>query len=162
MADWLAAEGFTNVARECTGVFWKPIFNILESRFAVLLVNARHLKQVPGRKSDVRDCHWIAQLLQCGLLKGSFIPRRRSARCETSGGTGRNWWKKRRAPSIGFKSPGRCQHQAGLSGHRCDGLFQSGHDSSVDRRGDQSVLAIWLNGSCAGRFPSCRKLWKVS
>ncbi len=76
MADWLAAEGVTNVAMESTGVFWKPIFNILENRFTVLLVNARHLKQVPGRKSDVRDCQWIAQLLQCGLLKGSFIPPR--------------------------------------------------------------------------------------
>lgn len=76
MADWLAAEAVTNVAMESTGVFWKPIFNILESRFTVLLVNARHLKQVPGRKSDVRDCQWIAQLLQCGLLKGSFIPPR--------------------------------------------------------------------------------------
>jgi transposase len=74
MADWLAAEGVTNVAMESTGVFWKPIFNILENRFTVLLVNARHLKQVPGRKSDLRDCQWIAQLLQCGLLKGSFIP----------------------------------------------------------------------------------------
>jgi transposase len=61
---------------ESTGVFWKPIFNILESRFKVLLVNARHIKQVPGRKSDLRDCQWIAQLLQCGLLKGRFIPPR--------------------------------------------------------------------------------------
>jgi len=76
MADWLAAKGVTNVAMESTGVFWKPIFNILEIRFTVLLVNARHLKQVPGRKSDIRDCQWIAQLLQCGLLKGSFIPPR--------------------------------------------------------------------------------------
>ena len=76
MAEWMAGEGVTNVAMESTGVFWKPIFNILESRFVVLLVNARHLKQVPGRKSDVRDCQWIAQLLQCGLLKGSFIPSR--------------------------------------------------------------------------------------
>ncbi len=76
MADWLAAEGVRNVAMESTGVFWKPIFNILEGRFTVLLVNARHLKQVPGRKSDVRDSQWIAQLLQCGLLKGSFIPPR--------------------------------------------------------------------------------------
>jgi len=76
LADWLAAVGVTDVAMESTGVFWKPIFNILESRFTVLLVNARHLKQVPGRKSDIRDCQWIAQLLQCGLLKGSFIPPR--------------------------------------------------------------------------------------
>jgi DNA-binding NarL/FixJ family response regulator len=76
MADWMIAQGVTHVAMESTGVFWKPIYNILESRFTMLLVNARHLKQVPGRKSDVRDCHWIAQLLQCGLLKGSFIPPR--------------------------------------------------------------------------------------
>jgi transposase len=76
MANWLGAEGITNVAMESTGVFWKPIFNILETHFTVLLVNARHLKQVPGRKSDIRDCQWIAQLLQCGLLKGSFIPPR--------------------------------------------------------------------------------------
>ncbi len=74
MSDWMAAQGVTHVAMESTGVYWKPIYNILESRFAVLLVNARHLKQVPGRKSDVRDCQWIAQLLQHGLLKPSFIP----------------------------------------------------------------------------------------
>jgi transposase len=61
---------------ESTGVFWKPIYNILESRFTVLLVNPRHLKQVPGRKSDIRDCQWIAQLLQHGPLKASFIPPR--------------------------------------------------------------------------------------
>lgn len=76
MADWMAAQGVTHVAMESTGVYWKPIYNILESRFTVLLVNARHLKQVPGRKSDVRDCQWIAQLLQHGLLRGSFIPPR--------------------------------------------------------------------------------------
>jgi transposase len=76
MADWMAAQGVTHVAMESTGVYWKPIYNILESRFTVLLVNAQHLKQVPGRKSDIRDCQWIAQLLQCGLLKGSFIPPR--------------------------------------------------------------------------------------
>jgi len=76
MADWMAAQGVTHVAMESTGVYWKPIFNILESRFTVLLVNARHLKQVPGHKSDVQDCQWIAQLLQHGLLKGSFIPPR--------------------------------------------------------------------------------------
>lgn len=76
MADWMAAQGVTHVAMESTGVYWKPIYNILESRFTVLLVNAHHLKQVPGRKSDFRDCQWIAQLLQHGLLKGSFIPPR--------------------------------------------------------------------------------------
>jgi transposase len=74
LADWLAAAGVGPVALESTGVYWKPVFNILEGRFAVLLVNAGHLKQVPGRKTDVKDAEWIAQLLQHGLLSASFIP----------------------------------------------------------------------------------------
>ena len=61
---------------ESTGVYWKPVFNVLEGRFEVLLVNAQHIKQVPGRKTDVKDCEWIAQLLQHGLLRASFIPPR--------------------------------------------------------------------------------------
>lgn len=76
MADWLSSIGVTHVAMESTGVYWKPIFNILEAQFEILLANAHHLKNVPGRKTDIRDCQWIAQLLQHGLLKGSFIPSR--------------------------------------------------------------------------------------
>ncbi len=76
LADWLAAAGVTHVAMESTGSYWKPVFNILESRFKVILVNARHVKHVPGRKTDVQDCQWLAQLLQAGLLQGSFIPER--------------------------------------------------------------------------------------
>jgi transposase len=76
LSDWLAAEGVTHAAMESTGVFWKPIFNILESRVQVILVNARHIKQVPGRKTDVKDCEWIADLLRHGLLKASFVPDR--------------------------------------------------------------------------------------
>jgi len=76
MAEWLAGEGVTQVAMESTGVYWKPIYNILEGRFTILLVNARHMKQVPGRKTDVKDCQWMAQLLQHGLLRGSFVPPR--------------------------------------------------------------------------------------
>ena len=76
MVEWLKAHKVTHVAMESTGVFWKPIYNILEGHCTVLLVNARHVKQVPGRKTDVRDCQWLAQLLQCGLLRSSFIPPR--------------------------------------------------------------------------------------
>lgn len=76
MAEWLAGLGVTHVAMESTGVFWKPIYNILEERFTLLLVNARHIKQVPGRKTDAKDCQWIGQLLQHGLLRGSFVPPR--------------------------------------------------------------------------------------
>lgn len=76
LRDWLEAEGVTHVAMEATGVLWKPVYNLLEDRFQVLLVNAHHVKQVPGRKTDVKDCQWLAQLLSCGLLRGSFVPPR--------------------------------------------------------------------------------------
>jgi transposase len=74
LADWLTSTGCTHVAIESTGVYWKPVFNILEGVLTVLLVNARHIKAVPGRKTDVRDCEWLADLLRHGLLKASFIP----------------------------------------------------------------------------------------
>jgi transposase len=74
LADWLDAEGVSHVAMESTGVYWKPVFHLLEGRFEVALVNAHHSKQVPGRKTDVKDAEWIAQLLQYGLLRPSLIP----------------------------------------------------------------------------------------
>lgn len=74
LGDWLRAAGVTHVAMESTGVYWRPINNLLEGEFEVLLVNAQHIKFVPGRKSDVGDAQWIAELLQHGLLKASFIP----------------------------------------------------------------------------------------
>jgi transposase len=76
LADYLQSLGVTHVALEATAVLWKPVWNILEGRFTLLLVNPRHLKKVPGRKTDVSDAEWIAQLLQCGLLRGSFVPPR--------------------------------------------------------------------------------------
>jgi len=74
LADWLKAQGVTHVAMESTGVLWQPVYNLLEADFEVLLVNAEHIKRVPGRKTDVTDCEWIADLLAHGLLRGSFIP----------------------------------------------------------------------------------------
>jgi transposase len=74
LADWLRAENVTHAAMESTGVYWKPVFNILEGQVELILVNAQHIKQVPGRKTDVKDCEWIAQLLQVGLLRASFVP----------------------------------------------------------------------------------------
>jgi transposase len=72
--QWLKENGVTHIAMESTGVYWKPIWNILEGHYELLLVNAQHIKQVPGRKTDVKDCEWIANLLQYGLLKASFVP----------------------------------------------------------------------------------------
>jgi transposase len=74
LRDWLESHDITHVAMESTGVYWKAIYYVLEDRFTCLLVNASHVKQVPGRKTDVQDCVWIAQLLEHGLLRGSFVP----------------------------------------------------------------------------------------
>ena len=74
LLDWLKAAGCTHVAMEATGVYWRPIYNILEGYFELLVVNAQHIKAVPGHKTDVHDAEWIADLLQHGLLKSSFIP----------------------------------------------------------------------------------------
>jgi len=76
LADWLAANAVTHVAMESTGVYWKPVWNLLEGQFELLLVNARHVKAVPGRKTDAKDCEWLADLLRHGLLRGSFVPER--------------------------------------------------------------------------------------
>jgi transposase len=76
LADWLGERGVRQVAMESTGVYWKPVFQILEDQFEVMVVNAQHIKQVPGRKTDVKDAEWIARLLQHGLLRASFVPPR--------------------------------------------------------------------------------------
>ena len=76
LADWLKDHRVTQVAMESTGVYWKPVYNLLEDEFSVMVVNARHMKAVPGRKTDVKDAEWIADLLRHGLLRSSFIPGR--------------------------------------------------------------------------------------
>ena len=74
LRDWLRAYGVTHVALESTGVYWKPVYYVLEDGFTLLLINMQALKRVPGRKSDVQDSEWLAQLLECGLLTASFVP----------------------------------------------------------------------------------------
>lgn len=74
LSDWLTSQNCSHVAMESTGEYWRPVFNILEGNFEVMLVNARHIKAVPGRKTDIKDSQWIAELLQHGLLRSSFIP----------------------------------------------------------------------------------------
>ncbi len=74
LTTWLTGHGITHVAMESTGVYWRPVYAGLEGVVQVLLVNARHVQMVPGRKTDVRDCEWLAQLLECGLLRGSYVP----------------------------------------------------------------------------------------
>lgn len=74
LSEWLAAQGCTHVAMEATGVYWKPVWHLLEGRFELVLANAQHVRNVPGRKTDVNDATWIADLLAHGLIRSSFVP----------------------------------------------------------------------------------------
>ena len=74
LADWLAEAGITHIAMESTGEYWKPVYNLLEGTFTIILVNAAHVKNVPGRKTDKADARWLAKLMRYGLLQASFIP----------------------------------------------------------------------------------------
>jgi transposase len=74
LADWFAANGCTHVAMEATGVYWKPVWHVLEDQFTLVLANAMHIRNVPGRKSDTNDATWLADLLAHGLIRGSFVP----------------------------------------------------------------------------------------
>jgi transposase len=159
MADWMAAQGVTHVAMESTGVYWKPIYNILEGRFTVLLVNARHLKQVPGRKSDIRDCQWIAQLLQHGLLKGSFIPaqaqrelrdltRHRTQLVEEKGRTVNRLHKVLEDANIKLASV--ASDILGVSGRAMLGRLIEGEEDPLN-------LADFARGQLRGKIPELEK-----
>ncbi len=74
MRDWFKEEGVAHIAIESTGIYWRPLYNILEEDFEIILANARHVKNVPGRKTDVKDSEWLCKLLRSGLIEGSFIP----------------------------------------------------------------------------------------
>src|SRR5581483_12465892 len=75
LSAWLSEHGCTHVAMEATGVYWKPVWNILsDGAFELVLANAAHIKNVPGRKTDVNDATWIADLVACGLIRASFVP----------------------------------------------------------------------------------------
>src|SRR5438132_12425621 len=74
LSDWLTAHGCTHVAMESSGVYWKPVWHVLEGHFELVLANARHIRNIPGRKSDVNDAPWLADVLAHGLIRGSFVP----------------------------------------------------------------------------------------
>ena len=150
LSDWLAEVGITHVAMESTGEYWKPVYNILEGDFTVFLVNAAHVKQVPGRKTDKADARWLAKLMRHGLLQASFIPPVEPARPAGSDalphqvGAGT---QPRGQP--GARGAGAGQHQAGLGGDGHHGRVgagdlgglgrgagRPGHDGRVGHRAD--------------------------
>ena len=103
---------------ESTGVYWKPICNLLEATFTLLLVNARHIKTVPGRKTDVKDCEWIADLLRHGLLRGSFVPERAQRELRELTRYRTTLVRERTAEvKSAAEDAGGSQHQAGLGRH---------------------------------------------
>ena len=128
LSDWLTSQGVTHVAMESTGEYWKPVFNILEANFEVLLVNAQHIKAVPGRKTDVNDAEWLAELLQHGLLRASFVPPvgQRELRELTRY---RTTFVRERATLVNRvqKVLEERQHQVDQCGHGCDGRLGPGH-----------------------------------
>jgi transposase len=77
LAEWLRAHTLTHTALESTGVYWKPVWHVLEDDFQLILANAQHVRAVPGRKLDMSDAEWLAELLAHGLIRGSFVPRMR-------------------------------------------------------------------------------------
>ena len=103
LSEWLAANGCTHVAMEATGVYWKPVWHILDDGdFKLVLANAAHVKNVPGRKTDVNDAMWVAELLAHGLIRASFV-----LRCATCCARASNWFASNRATCCGCKRHSR-------------------------------------------------------
>src|SRR5437868_1909737 len=135
LREWLLAEGCTHVALESTGVYWKPIYAILEGALEIVVANAQHIKKVPGRKTDVKDAEWIADLLCHGLLRSSFVPpkpirelrdlmryRRKLVESQAA--------ERNRSP----ESTGDRQHQVGQRGHGRVRNVRPADAASSDRR----------------------------
>ena len=155
--DWLGAHGVTHVAMESTGVYWKPVFYVLEDAFTCLLVNAAHIKQVPGRKADVLDCIWIAQLLEHGLLRGSFVPPGRD-----SGAPGPDAASEGLDPRAATRRQPVAQAVAGR-GHRL-GVGRHRHPRGIGP-GDAGGAGAGHHRRCGPGRPrrgaSCAKSWRT-
>ena len=129
LRDWLKELGVTHVAMESSGVYWKPVYHVLEdAAFELLLVNAQHVKNLPGRKTDMKDAEWLCQLLECGLLRGSFVPPReiRELRDLTRYRKSLISERQRQANRLHKVPPGRGR-EARLRGHRGAGCFGPRH-----------------------------------
>src|SRR5262245_55112844 len=108
MSEWLAENKCTHVAMEATGVYWKPVWHILaDGGFELVLANAAHIKNVPGRKSDVKDADWISELLAHGLIRASFVPDGPTQEMRTFLRTRKQFVREKRATSCGSKRPSR-------------------------------------------------------
>ena len=124
LSEWLGERRVTHVAMESTGVYWKPIVNLLEDKFTVWVVNAHHIKAVPGRKTDDKDAEWIADLLRHGLLRPSFIPERAQRELRELVRYRRSLVQERsREANRVQKVLEGANIKVGIGGHRCAGSF---------------------------------------
>ena len=136
LSAWLAAAGCTHIVMEATGVYWKPVWHILsDGDFALVLANAAHVKNVPGRKTDVNDATWLADLLAHGLVRGSFVPDAQTQEMRNPLRTRKQLVREctshlQPAP----EDAGGRQHQAEFGDHRYHGPVRSDYDRGIDRR----------------------------
>jgi len=157
--DWLKAHGVTQVAMEATGVYWKPVWAVLEDSFELMLVNARHVKQVPGRKTDVKDAEWLCQLLEAGLLRASFVPPKPIRQL-------RNFTRYRKAQIAERQREANRLHKAledtgiKLDCVATDILGKSGRamlDALCEGTTDPEVLANLAKGKLRAKIPALRE-----
>ena len=151
LGDWLVEGGVSHVAMESTGVYWKPVYNLLEGLgMTVLVVNAHHIKAVPGRKTDVKDAEWIADLLQHGLVRGSYIPDR----AQRAAVTGRSLWgriRRSRPSPLGWQEQSRASGAFGVASGLRGRRHERGGLRPQDRRSRCQVrLASGRNPTSAG------------
>jgi transposase len=159
LSDWLEAHGVTQVAMEATGVYWKPVWAILEDRFQCILVNARHVKQVPGRKTDVTDAQWLCRLAEAGLLRASLVPPKpiRTLRNLTRYRKAQTKDRQREAGRLhkiledtGIKLDCVASDLLGMSGRAMLGALISGTT-------DPEVLADLAKGKLRAKLPALRE-----
>ncbi len=118
LSDWLCAEGCTHIAMEATGVYWKPVWHILcDGDFELVLANASHVKNVPGRKTDVNDATWLADLMAHGLIRASFVPGEPTQQMRDLLRTRKQFVRERSGHAAHPKDAGSCQHQARFGHH---------------------------------------------
>ena len=140
---WLTEARCSHVAMEATGVFWKPVWNVLsDGAFELIVANAAHIKNVPGRKTDVNDATWIADLLACGLIRGSFVPDEKFQQLRALQRTRKQLTRRADATCPAPAKDARgSQHQAGFRHQRHHGPFRPADDRGDHRRRAQSAKA---------------------
>ena len=164
LREWLLSEGCSHVAMESTGVYWKPIYAILEGALEIVVANAQHIKKVPGRKTDVKDAEWIADLLCHGLLRSSFVPpkpirelrdltRYRRKSVESQAAERNRLLKVLETANI--KLANVATDVSGMSGRLMLRALIAG-------KATHQKWPSWPKGFYARRFPNCSWLWKAS